>query len=239
MTRAASMTAVLVWDLDGTLYRSAAACLHYACGIAETLGDDRRAGYLAAVERYLAGEGGIDAADGWEAAVRLAGGARGASRAFGEAFAATRAYMLTEDCDLEVPAGLPALLERLEGRVRRVLASNTPAYGVLPLLERLELAGLFDEISCDSAKPLGFARRLRAYAEMYDLPPGAVLSIGDHFANDIAPALEAGCATAYVDPFGVGPRGRAALEAPRFEELLAPVEAWVAARVEPVGTGSR
>jgi hypothetical protein len=77
------------------------------------------------------------------------------------------------------------------------------------------------------------------YAELYDLSPNAVLSIGDHFVNDIAPALDAGCATAYVDPFRVGPRGRATLEAPRFEELLAPIEDWVAARDEQVGTGSR
>lgn len=228
-------TAVLVWDLDGTLYRSVAACLHYAQGIAETLEASRRDAYLAAVERYLAGGGGIDAADGWEAAVRLAGGERGASRAFGEAFAATRGYMLTDACELEVPDGLPDLLRRLEGGVRRVLASNTPAYGVMPLLERLDLAGLFDEISCDSAKPVGFARRLRAYAELYDLSPNAVLSIGDHFVNDIAPALDAGCATAYVDPFAVGPHGRADLEAPRFEELLAPIEDWLSARSDPVG----
>lgn len=239
MTRTASPAAVLVWDLDGTLYRSGAACLHYARGIAETLEDGRRDAYLAAVERYLAGEGGIDAADGWEAAARLAGAQGGAWRTFGDAFAATRAFMLTDACDLEVPDGLPELLERLEGRVRRVLASNTPAYGVMPLLERLEVTGLFDEICCDSAKPFGFARRLRAYAEMLDLPAGAVLSVGDHFVNDIAPALEAGCATAYVDPFRVGPRGRATLEAPRFEELLAPIEDWVAARDEQVGTGSR
>lgn len=221
---------VLVWDLDGTLYRSAAACLHYAQGIAEELDEPTRAPYLASVERYLAGSGGVEASDGWEAAVVLAGGERGLSRAYGDAFARTRAYMLSDACELEVPDGLPELLERVAGRARRVLVTNTPAFGVMPLLERLDLLGSFDEISCGSEKPHRFDRRLRAYADVAGLEPRDVLSIGDHFVNDIAPALEAGCTAAYVDPFGVGPTGRAQLEAPRFEDLLEPVEAWVGER---------
>ncbi len=226
------VSAALVWDLDGTLYRSAAACRHYAKGIAETLEDGRRDAYLEAVERFLRGEGGVEASDGWEAAVVLAGGPRGASRAFGDAFAATRAFMLDDACELEVPDGLPALLDRVAGRARRVLMTNTPAYGVMPLLARLDLLGLLDEIVCEAEKPEGLARRLPALAATLDVPRRAVLSIGDHFVNDIAPAIDAGCATAYVDPFGVGPRGRADLEAARFEDLLGPIEEWVVVRAD-------
>lgn len=221
------MIAALVWDLDGTLYRSTAACLDYAERVAARLEDSRREEYLAAMRRYLAGEGGVEASDGWEAAVVLAGGPRGVSRAYSEEFAATRAFMLTDACALEVPDGLPELLERVERRARRVLVSNTPAFGVLPLLDRIGLTGHFDEISCASAKPHRFAERLRGLADVLDVPPRSVLSIGDHFVNDIAPALEAGCSTAYVDPFNVGPQGRADLEAPRFEDLLAPIERWL------------
>jgi FMN phosphatase YigB (HAD superfamily) len=220
---------VLVWDLDGTLYRSAAACLHYAHGIAESLDETAREPYIAAMERYLSGGGGVEASDGWEAAVVLAGGARGASRAYGEAFARTRAFMLSDDCALEVPDGLRAFLERVAGGARRVLVTNTPAFGVMPLLERLGLLGSFDEISCDSAKPHRFDVRLRSLADMNGVEPKDVLSIGDHFVNDIQPALDAGCSTAYVDPFGTGPSGRADLEARRFEDLLAPIDSWVGA----------
>jgi len=222
--------AVLVWDLDGTLYRGTAACRHYARGIAASLGDDRRDAYLEAIDRFLAGGGGIDAADGWEAAVLLADGPRGASRAFADAFAQTRAFMLTEECGLEVPDGLPALLERVSGDARRVLVTNTPAFGVTPLLQRLGLLGLLDEIVCDAAKPERLPRRLSALAEIYELPSDAVLSIGDHFVNEIEPALAAGCATAYVDPFGVGPRGKATIEGTRLEEMLDAIEAWVGER---------
>lgn len=224
------VAAVLVWDLDGTLYRSVAACLHYAQGISESLEERERTRYLAAVERYLSGAGGVEASDGWEAAVVLAGGSRGASRAYGDAFARTREYMLSDACELEVPDGLHALLERVAGNARRVLVTNTPAFGVMPLLERLALLGSFDEISCASAKPHRFEERLRAYADVNGVAVRDLLSIGDHFVNDIQPALDAGCTAAYVDPFGVGPRGVAHLEAPRFEELLEPVEAWVEER---------
>ncbi|HEU5373188.1 MAG TPA: HAD family hydrolase [Gaiellaceae bacterium] len=240
MSRRPSPAAVLVWDFDGTLYRGIAACLHYARGIADTLEPGRRATYLQSVERYLAGQGGVDAADGWEAAVMLAGGGRGASRAFGDAFARTRAFMLTDACELEVPDGMHSFLERMSGRARRVLVSNTPAFGVVPMLERLGLLNAFDELSCDSAKPYRFSVRLRTLAELHEVEARSVISIGDHFVNDIEPAFETGCSTAYIDPFAVGPRGRADLEAPRFEDLLEPLESWVEAReASIVGTGAR
>jgi FMN phosphatase YigB (HAD superfamily) len=224
---ASGAVAALVWDLDGTLYRGTAACLHYARGIAETLPATRREAYLEAMKRFLAGKGGVDAADGWEAAVVLAGGTRGASRAFGEQFARSRDFMLTDACELTVPPGLRELLERVAGTARRVLVTNTPSYGVMPLLERLELTTLLDEIACDSAKPYRFDVRLGALADVLGIPRRAVLSIGDHYVNDIAPALAAGCATAYVDPFGVGPTGEADLSAAQLEDLLEAIEAWV------------
>ena len=231
-----SVAAVLVWDLDGTLYRSEEACRHYARGIAATLDRDRRSAYLEALDRYLAGEGGVEASDGWEAAVVLAGGPR-ASRAFPEAFARTREFMVTDACRLDVPEGLSAFLVGIAPVARRVLVSNTPTFGVLPLLARLELLDRFDEIVCDANKPSGLSVRLCALAEMYGLERDSVLSIGDHFVNDIEPALAVGCATAYLDPFRVGPRDRATLEAARFEDLLDAVSGWVderAERLEPV-----
>lgn len=219
----------VVWDLDGTLYRSLEACRHYARGVADGLEESDRAAYLDAIDRYLAGKGGTEASDGWEAAVVLAGGTRGASRAFPDAFARTRAFMLTDECALDVPEGLRAFLER--SSARQILMSNTPSFGVMPLLERLDLLGAFDEIVCDAAKPHRFSERLAAIADVLDLPRGSVMSAGDHFVNDIAPAIAAGCATAYVDPFHVGPSGRATFEASRLEELLPALEAWTSQNV--------
>jgi FMN phosphatase YigB (HAD superfamily) len=218
--------AVVVWDLDGTVYRSAEACRYYGRCIASELAAERRDAYLAALDGYLAGDGGVEASDGWEAAVVLAGGPRGASRAYADAFARTRAFMLTDECKLEVPDGLPELLERSTGRARHVLMSNTPAFGVMPLLERLGVLGLFDEIVCHAQKPERFTARLGSLARVHDVPHASVLSIGDHYVNDIAPALALGCVAAYVDPFRVGPTGRATFEARRIEELLPAIQAW-------------
>lgn len=218
----------VVWDLDGTLYRSLEACRHYACGVAAGLEESRRADYLDAMDRYLAGEGGTEASDGWEAAVVLAGGTRGASRAFPDAFARTRAFMLTDECALDVPEGLRGFLERSAEDARRVLVSNTPSFGVMPLLERLNLLGVFDEIVCDAAKPHRFSERLAATADVLDVPRSSVMSVGDHFVNDIAPAIAIGCAAAYIDPFRVGPSGLATFEAARIEDLLPALEAWTA-----------
>jgi len=226
---------VAVWDLDGTLYRSAEACRHYARGIAAELAVERREAYLAALDGYLAGEGGAEASDGWEAAVVLAGGPRGSSRLYADAFAKTRAFMLTDECTFEVPDGLPELLERSAPRARRILMSNTPAFGVMPLLERLGLLGLFDEIVCQAEKPDRLPARLTALARVSDVPQRSVISIGDHFVNDIAPAIAVGCATAYVDPFRVGPSGQATVEAARIEDLLPALEAWMSGeRLAPV-----
>jgi hypothetical protein len=86
--------------------------------------------------------------------------------------------------------------------------------------------GLFDEIVCHAEKPDRFPARLAALAQVHDVPHGAVMSVGDHFVNEIAPALALGCATAYVDPFHVGPAGRATFEATRLEDLLPSLEAW-------------
>jgi FMN phosphatase YigB (HAD superfamily) len=83
---------------------------------------------------------------------------------------------------------------------------------------------------------------LRGLADTLGIACASVLSIGDHFVNDIEPALAAGCTTAYVDPFGVGPRGKASLEGARFEELVEPIEEWLDARLAasvPASAGTR
>ncbi|MGH3417394.1 MAG: enhanced intracellular survival protein Eis, partial [Actinocrinis sp.] len=56
---------LLLVDFDGTVYRGAAPARAYAARIAASLTAARRAGYLAAMDRFLRGDGGVEAADGW------------------------------------------------------------------------------------------------------------------------------------------------------------------------------
>jgi len=217
----------MVFDLDGTLYRGNEPYRFYAQSISRQLPESERRPYLAAMEAYLRQDSPLEVSDAWEAAVVLAGGPRGVSAAYTDAFAATRRYMATPACELEVPKGLSDLLGELRDRVRIVLASNTPARFVFPLLARLDVLEWFDEISCQSEKPDRFAARLEGVAATLRIPLDHVMSVGDHFVNDIAPAVDLGCATAYIDSFGTGPAGRAAFHAATLEELLEPLRLWV------------
>lgn len=226
------MSSAIFWDFDGTVYRAPSACRFYAEQISLSLAPSERAAYLDRVERYLEGKGGLDAADGWEAAVKAAEGQDDPARR-PEAFRKARAYLESGQCPIEVPAGLRATVELLRPTSRQLLLSNTPAYGVLGLLGRLGVADLFDEVVCEAAKPAALPARLAAAQAIFGLPASALLSIGDHFANDIAPALGAGAATAYVNAFGAGPAGAATFEAPALEGLLGSVRDWALALAAP------
>ncbi|MHB8293974.1 MAG: HAD family hydrolase [Acidimicrobiales bacterium] len=225
-------TAVAVWDLDGTTCRGDEPYRHYASLIARAMTAKERSGYLAALERFLGGGYGVHAADGWQAVVVLAGRFQGGRQDFSEAFAATRRHMIDGACSVDVPEGLVDLIGQHGNDTRHVLVSNTAARWVMPLLARLDLDCLFDEIVCAAAKPCRFATRLEALARVSGVPVSSVLSVGDHFPNDIEPGVAAGCATAYIDPYGVGPAGRATFEASRIEDLLPAIGSWLADRSE-------
>ena len=112
---------------------------------------------------------------------------------------------------------------------RHVLVTNTPSFGVYGLLQRLGVAGCFDEVVCEAVKPAFLPARLSGAAAVYSLEMRSVLCIGDHFGNDVAPALAAGAAGAYINAYGAGPTGKADFEGPVLEAMLPGIEAWVAA----------
>lgn len=226
---ARSISSVIFWDFDGTVYRAPSVYRRYAEELSPGLPPAKRAGYLERVERYLRGEGGIDAADGWDAAFKAAGGEDDPALRQ-DAFRKAREYLDSEACPVEVPAGLRETVGRVRPVSRTVLISNTPASGVFGLLGRLGVADLFDEVVCEASKPGSLPARLAGARAAFGLPPGAVLMVGDHFPNDINPALREGADAAYIDPFGTGPRGRATFEGATLEELLPAIEAWATTR---------
>ncbi len=223
-----AVRSAILWDFDGTVYRAPDACRRYAEEISLSLPPGKRTAYIEQVERYLQGEGDLEAADGWEAALKAAHGKDDPARRQ-EAFRKARDYLQSGPCPVEVPAGLRETLERLRPSCRQLLLSNTPAYGVFGLLGRLGVADLFDEVVCEAGKPGSLPARLAATGRVFDLPASALLSVGDHFPNDIAPALGAGVAAAYIDPFGAGPVGRATFQAKSLEQLLPCIESWALA----------
>ena len=233
---------LLVTDFDGTLYRGDDPIRHYARRSARGLPADRRRIVLDGVDQYLAMGAAAslvpEAIDGWEAVMLL-------GRRFGvdadvlqEAFTDTRVHMLTEACSLEVPSGYAELLQELRaGGVRVVLATNSPAEGLDPLLRRLDLLPLVDEVVAGTGKPAGLSRLLQreldgsvaggAVAGGAGPGPERVLVIGDHWRNDIEPGTDIGAFGAYIDRFGRAD-GPADAVATTVEGLLEPIRKWAA-----------
>ena len=267
---------ILVSDFDGTLYRGDEPVRHYARLLAGHLDPAGAESYLGAFERYLAvgPAAAADSADlveaaalresvdAWGAAAGLGRRVHGiGSEAMNQAFTDTRVHMVEVPVELEPVTELIEGLRQLRGRVRLLLATNSPLSGMSVLLDRLGATDLFDEVIGSVGKPDGLRRRLaielgagerkgaadgtaahseaatrtavsgtdtdataprpgRPYAD-----PWRLLSIGDHWRNEIEPAFEIGAATGYIDRFGRAD-GPASVTVRTAEELLPAVFAW-------------
>ncbi|MBR7833646.1 HAD family hydrolase [Actinospica durhamensis] len=236
-------TLLLVVDFDGTVYRGDGPVRAYAARIAATLPPEAAERYLALFACYLAE--GVAAAedladpaaaaalrasvDHWGAAAALAEEVFGvAPDAVAAAFAGARQDMLDPACEIEVVTPLLETLAELRGAARVVLATNSPHPGLGPLLGRLGVAGAFDAVVADAGKPAGMRALLRRELGGYaDVEPWRAFSLGDHYRNEIAPAVEIGAATGYIDRFGRAD-GPATATAPVAERLLPVIHAWAA-----------
>jgi FMN phosphatase YigB (HAD superfamily) len=234
---------VLVVDFDGTVYRGDEPVRRYARRIAEALPTEQAEHYLCVFERYLAE--GIAAAkqstdtveaaalreavDGWGAAFGLAQRCYGVPMDVTEAaFRLSRQDMLDPGCELEVVTPLVEALSALRGSVRVLLATNSPRPGLDELLERMGVAAAFDDLVPGASKPDGLGRLLQRElgGDLRDRP-WRLFSLGDHYFNDLAPAVEIGGGAGYIDRFGRAD-GPATAQAPVVERLLPAIHAWVA-----------
>lgn len=189
-----------------------------------------------------------EAIDGWGAAVHLGQRVHGiAPDQIERAFAETRAHMVESACELEPAEPLLDALRGLGGTVRRVLATNSPDVGLDVLLRRIGAGGLFDEIVCSLGKPDGLRRYLQRElgqnpddAASDDAAPGGAVrgcaaaphpaawrlfSVGDHYRNEIEPAVEIGARAGFVDRFDRRD-GPATAVARTVEGVLPALLAW-------------
>lgn len=221
---------LIIFDLDGTLYRGDDPYGFYAQQVSRFLSPAEAQDYLARVHDHLGGRNLVPASDNWEAVVRLMDpfGERLDADQWQQAFLATRKYMLSGECPLEVPGGLMEFLRALKHHALLAVASNSPQEAASPLLEMLELSSMFDVIKTAAGKPQGLvAMALEITAGEY--APGRIFSIGDHYTNDIAPGVERGWTTGHISPRGIFP-GPATYQATRIEDLYSDVMAWVKER---------
>jgi FMN phosphatase YigB (HAD superfamily) len=233
---------LLIVDFDGTVCRGDAPVRFYAARIADALPPADRPGFLAATERYLASGPAAAAAaadtieaaalresvDSWGAVLSLA-----ARRyevpgpVIEQAFAQCRDWMIDPAAPVELVGPLMDTLADLRPDVTIVLVTNSPRASMLPLLDRLGIGAAFDDLVAGAGKPDGLRRFLQRLAPDLRARPGQVFSIGDHYRNDIEPAIEIGAAAGYIDRYGRAD-GPATARARRVEDLLPALRAWAA-----------
>ena len=232
---------LLVVDFDGTVYRGDEPVRFYARRVAESLPPAQAESMLSSFERYLAlgvraalsCDDQVEAAalresyDAWGAAVHLAQRVYGvAPQVVDEAFLASRIHMLESGCELEPVTALLDALRELRGLARVVLATNSPADGLTPLLDLLGVTDLFDAVVSGVGKPDGLRRYLRAeLGENLRRESWRLFSLGDHYRNEIEPAVEIGAGSGYIDRYGRAD-GPATAVAATVEGVLPTLLSW-------------
>ncbi len=216
------MTSILLFDFDGTIALGDGPVLAYARQVADRLDGPARGALLDGIRSALAAADG-DALDGYDA-VRRAAETEGADAALlSAAYLASRAQLGTVEAPVSAPEGLADFLSDAAGRAERVLVTNAPAIRIDEALAALGLAGLFDRVVTSARKPAGLDEVLAA------LPADArVLSIGDIWHNDLAPAHARGHATALIGGFA-DPAATPTFRASTFVELVPRLEDWLRA----------
>lgn len=224
--------AILLFDFDGTVCLGDAPAYDYARRVAAALDADDERDFLAAHDAFCKGRpttaSTFDALDPYNAVRRLAGDYGLGEEVRLPAYLAARAGMAAGEFELSAPQGLRELLWDLPHGVRTVLVTNAPLDGLESILAHIKLDGLFDRMIGDAAKPEGLGPILDGL--LTDHEASSLLSIGDIPRNDLAPALERGCATAYIDRFG-RPWPRADVSAGSIQELYGFIHRWVAGRL--------
>jgi len=224
--------AILLFDFDGTVCLGDAPARHYARRVAAVLDAEDERDFLAAHDAFCKGRpttaSTFDALDPYNAVRRLAGEYGVDEETRLAAYLDARAGMADGKFELTAPQGLRELLWNLPRGARTVLVTNSPLAGLESILVRIGLEGLFDEIVGDAAKPHGLGSILDGLLEGREA--SSLLSIGDIPRNDLAPAAERGCATAYVDRFG-RPWPRADASAASLGELYGFIHRWATERL--------
>lgn len=190
----------LLFDFDGTLSLGVGPVVAYARAAAQQLPADEADAFVetvvATLEEHPSGRApSTSAIDGYDL-VRLMSADHGIRpETLGEAYLASRAHLGSPLAPVVAPRGIAEFLSEARERANLVVATNAPDIRIDAALEVLGLAGLFDAVYTSLGKPIGLSAVLDDW-----LPRGQVLSIGDVWVNDLAPAHARGALTALVGP---------------------------------------
>ncbi|WP_413379521.1 HAD family hydrolase [Alkalihalobacillus sp. 1P02AB] len=117
-------------------------------------------------------------------------------------YLATKEFMVSNDFTIEQLPGLREFLLELQKDSNIVLMTNSDREDVGRLLNELDLVGVFEHIITSAKKPTYTKGLIQHLIEQYKVKPEEVVSVGDNFINEIAPALSLGVKAIYIQPNG-------------------------------------
>lgn len=216
------MRPTVVFDFDGTLATGRGPVLAYARHVAAAAGAPEIVpAARAALDRLDAGDRTY--LDGYDAVRRVAVDHGVPEEAFDPAYLASRRELGTPAAPVAALAGLGPFLADLAGRARLALATNAPPTGVDRVLEQLGAAHHVTERHFAVGKPAGLADVVARYLE-----DGPVLSVGDVWVLDLAPAAALGGATALVGPTAGRLDVDPTMRGPQLADLYGEIRTWAA-----------
>lgn len=214
----------LVLDFDGTICLGDGPVWAYAERALARLAPDHAGRIRTALGDYLDGRSAADHPDGYAAVAALTMSEVGEQQ-LAAAYLESRTALADPATEISAPPGLHDLLDELGGTVRRVVVTNSPATGIDVALDRIGLSGGVDEVVTSAGKPDRLPEILDRL--LHGRSPESLMSVGDFWRNDIAPALDLGAMTAFVDRLGRDP-GPAHVRARTLGELYPELRAWAA-----------
>lgn len=213
------MRPTVIFDFDGTLALGDGPVRAYARCVADAAGDSRIVDdFEDAMVRIAAGSTAYR--DGYHA-VAASAAAHGVDAAtMDAAYLASRELLATDEAPIDAPAGLSEFLDALGEHADRYLVTNSPNVRIAQALEALGAAGRIEHVVTSAKKPAGIEPVVTAC-----LARGPVLSVGDIYEYDLAPAAALGASTALVGPAAAQPAG-VTMAAATLPELYPAIQTW-------------
>ncbi|MCP8617904.1 HAD family hydrolase [Salirhabdus salicampi] len=140
----------------------------------------------------------IPLGDGWWPPHTIARHFGLSSKGTQDAYHETKEQMANLEGFLHPTPGLQEFLASLSTEKDLVLMTNSDAEDVERLLQFLGLHKFFTDIVPSALKPVKTKPYFEEVIKRYDVRPEQVLSIGDNFMNEIAPALQLGMYAAWL-----------------------------------------
>ncbi|MBU9723474.1 MULTISPECIES: HAD family hydrolase [Bacillaceae] len=110
----------------------------------------------------------------------------------------TKAYMSSDQFELEKIPHLKSFLNQLKEEATIVLITNSDEEDVRRLLTELDLDGVFHEVITSAKKPTKTTAYFEELKKKFNIEADEIVSIGDNFINEIAPALLLGMNAVYI-----------------------------------------